>query len=213
MSFGIGAVLETLLLAVALSMDTLVAALAYGAAGIKIPFRVTCLLSLVCSLCLALTLQLGSVLSPLFPRGLTRWICVAVLLVLGVLRLLDSVVKSWIRRQKGQRRDITLSIPPLQLILIIYADPEEADRDRSRSLSLGEAASLAVALSLDSLAAGFGVGLAQYHVGLAFVLSFVCGVAAVLLGRALGESAAGRLPGDLGWLSGVLLILLAVLRA
>lgn len=201
-------VVELLLLVAALSVDTLVAALAYGSSGIKISWRVTAVISLVCSLTLGVALQLGTVLLPVLPLWLTRWLPVGIMLVLGIMRLLDSSFKSWIR----ERRRVTITVAPLQLILIIYADPEEADRDQSRSLSAGEAISLGLALSLDSLAVGFGVGLARYPVIPVFLLSFAFGMGAIAAGKRLGETVAGKSSGDLGWLSGVLLILLALAR-
>ena len=212
MSYDLGTFLQTLLLVVALSTDTLVAAFAYGARSIHISHGTACLMSLVCSLCLGFTLALGKALGPLLDPEFTRWASFLLLFFLGMVRLLDSSVKSWIRRVQGRRRDISFSISRLRFILSVYADPQEADEDCSRSLSPWEAMTLSLALSLDSLAVGFGAGLAQYRAGLALPLCFLCGLGAVALGRKLGETAAQRSPWDLSWLSGALLILLAALR-
>ena len=73
------------------------------------------------------------------------------------------------------------------MILNIYANPEQADQDRSGVLSVGEATALAVALSLDSLTVGVGAGLDQTPVFAAVLISFVLGLAAILLGRWLGD--------------------------
>ena len=140
---------------------TLVAAFAYGARSIHISHGTACLMRLVCSLCLGFTLALGKALGPLLDPEFTRWASFLLLFFLGMVRLLDSSVKSWIRRVQGRRRDISFSISRLRFILSVYADPQEADEDCSRSLSPWEAMTLSLALSLDSLAVGFGAGLIE----------------------------------------------------
>lgn len=205
--------LESLLLVVALSMDAFVASFAYGAQRIQIPFFSAAVISSVCTGMLAASLLLGTLLRTLLPQGLTRWLCFALLCLLGLAKLCDSAIKALIRRHKRLHRQISFSVCSLKFILDVYADPEKADRDGSHDLSPTEAASLAFALSLDGLAAGFGAALMQVHFLLMAVLSLAVGLLAVRLGGWLGNRAAQKLPVDLSWLGGVLLIALAALKA
>ena len=98
------------------------------------------------------------------------------------------------------------------MILNIYANPEQADQDRSGVLSVGEATALAVALSLDSLTVGVGAGLDQTPVFAAVLLSFALGLAAILLGRWLGDKLMRGLQIEVSWISGLMLLVLAGLK-
>lgn len=204
--------LEALLLVVALSMDAFVASFAYGAQRIKIPFSSVAVISVVCTAMLAVSLLLGALLRPFLPQGLTKGLCFAILFLLGLTKLCDSAIKTLIRRHKRMHRQVSFSMFSLKFILDVYADPEKADRDGSRVLSPAEAASLAVALSLDGLAVGFGAALMKVNFLLVMVLSLVIGMLAVRLGGRIGNKAAQRLPCDLSWLGGALLIVLAILK-
>ena len=201
------AVLEALLLVVALSMDAFVASFAYGAQRIKIPFSSAAIISVICTAMLAVSLLAGALLRPFLPQGLTRGLCFALLFLLGVAKLCDSAIKTLIRRHKRMHRQVSFSVFSLKFILDIYADPEKADRDGSRVLSPAEAASLAVALSLDGLAA-----LMQVNVLIVMLFSLAVGMLAVRLGGKIGNRAAQKLSFDLSWFSGALLIVLAILK-
>lgn len=63
------AVLEALLLVVALSMDAFVASFAYGAQRIKIPFSSAAIISVICTAMLAVSLLAGALLRHFCRRG------------------------------------------------------------------------------------------------------------------------------------------------
>ena len=197
------AVLEALLLVVALSMDAFVASFAYGAQRIKIPFSSAAIISVICTAMLAVSLLAGALLRPFLPQGLTRGLCFALLFLLGVAKLCDSAIKTLIRRHKRMHRQVSFSVFSLKFILDVYADPEKADRDGSRVLSPAEAASLAV---------GFGAALMQVNVLIVMLFSLAVGMLAVRLGGKIGNRAAQKLSFDLSWFSGALLIVLAILK-
>lgn len=204
--------LEALLLVVALSLDAFVASFAYGAQRIRIPFSSAVIISVICTAMLAVSLLLGTLLRPFLPQGLTRGLCFALLFLLGLTKLCDSALKTLIRRHKRLHKQVSFSVFSLKFILDVYADPEKADRDGSRVLSPAEAASLAVALSLDGLAVGFGAALMQVNFVLIMAFSLAVGMLAVRMGGRIGNQAAQKLPFDLSWLSGALLVVLAVLK-
>ncbi len=204
--------LEALVLVTALSVDAFVASLAYGAHKIKIPFSSVMIINVICSGILAGSLLVGTVVRPYIPAHLTSWICFSLLFVLGLVKLFDSSIKRAIQKSKGQQKEIEFSAFDLNFILKIYADPEKADRDQSRTLNPMEAVSLAVAVSLDGLAVGFGAGLASINLAAVLLFSLVAGIAAVLLGGAIGRKVVEQFRLDLSWISGVLLILLAIMK-
>lgn len=206
------AALEALLLVVALSLDAFVASFAYGAQRIRIPYSSAAIISVICTAMLAVSLLAGSLLRPFLPQSLTKGLCFAILFLLGLVKLCDSTIKTLIRKHKRMHRQVSFSLFSLKFILDVYADPEKADRDGSRELSPAEAASLAVALSLDGLAVGFGAALMQVNFLMVMVFSLAVGMLAVRLGGKIGNRAAQKLPFDLSWLSGALLIVLAILK-
>ena len=212
MNFSIITTLEAILLVTALSTDAFVASFAYGSNKIKIPFQSVQIITVVCSLILGISLLLGSVIRQYIPAGLTVAICFGLLFILGIAKLLDSTVKSIIRKHRNLRRKFKFSMFNLHFILQLYAAPEDADADCSKVLSPGEAASLAVALSLDGLAVGFGAALGNVNVLQVVLFSLVFGTLAILLGGRIGNKAAEKIPFNLEWLSGALLILLAFLK-
>ena len=206
------AALEALLLVVALSLDAFVASFAYGAQRIRIPYSSAAIISVHCTAMLAVSLLAGSLLRPFLPQSLTKGLCFAILFLLGLVKLCDSTIKTLIRKHKRMHRQVSFSLFSLKFILDVYADPEKADRDGSRELSPAEAASLAVALSLDGLAVGFGAALMQVNFLMVMLFSLAVGMLAVRLGGKIGNRAAQKLPFDLSWLSGALLIVLAILK-
>ena len=206
------AALEALLLVVALSLDAFVASFAYGAQRIRIPYSSAAIISVICTAMLAVSLLAGSLLRPFLPQSLTKGLCFAILFLLGLVKLCDSTIKTLIRKHKRMHRQVSFSLFSLKFILDVYADPEKADRDGSRELSPAEAASLAVALSLDGLAVGFGAALMQVNFLMVMLFSLAVGMLAVRLGGKIGNRAAQKLPYDLSWLSGALLIVLAILK-
>lgn len=202
-------VLESILLVASLSTDAFAASIAYGAGKIRVPAGSVLVISAVCSAMLGASLLAGSFVSRFLPPGVTRWLCFGLLLAIGLLRLCDNFLKNQIRRRR--RVDLHFSASQLHFVLTIYADAKAADLDGSQHLSVREAAALAVALSLDGLTVGFGAAVAGTGIWTPILASLLLTALAVKGGCALGARLS-RLPFDLSYLSGLLLIVLAVLR-
>jgi len=205
-------VVEAILIVIALSMDAFVSGFAYGANKIRMPISSVTVISFICTAILAVSLFLGGLIGPFLPDHLAVSVGFLLLFGLGMFKLFDSVIKSYIRRHAAFRKKFRFSLFHLGFILNIYADPEEADSDHSMSLSPSEAAYLAVALSLDGLAVGVGAGMSDANPILIVAFSLIGTVLAVLLGCLLGRQIARKLRFDLSWLSGALLILLAFFK-
>ena len=204
-------ILEVLILAVALSLDALVASFAYGSQKMKISIGATLVIGLICGALLGFTLFLGERMGGFLPVWLAGLISFVILFGLGTLRIFDSWLKNYIRK-RGSGGEIKFSAFRLTFILQIYADPETADTDGSRVLSPGEALSLGLALSLDGIAAGLGAGLLGAPPLLSAGIASLLTVAAIIAGGKLGGRLAQALTRDVSWISGGLLILLAVLQ-
>jgi putative sporulation protein YtaF len=96
--------------------------------------------------------------------------------------------------------------------LQVYADEIKADFDNSKCLNVKESFYLALALSLDSIAVGVGSSFCSINYIQVIILCFIIGIIAVSVGVFLGRKFAQKLHIELSWLSGVLLIVLAIIR-
>ena len=121
-------ILEAFLLVAALSTDAFFASFAYGTGHIRIPFLSVAVIDGICTALLAVSLFLGTLLRPWLPPALTAGVSFAILSLLGVVKLFDSVLKALIRRHQPLNKEWRFSLFSLQFILNIYADPPEADR-------------------------------------------------------------------------------------
>lgn len=205
-------VAEAVVLALAVSLDSFAVSFAYGTDRIKIPKLSVGIISLVCSAALGLSLLAGAAVKQYIPTWLTTAICFGILFLLGVEKLLDSATKSLIRRYNSIDKELNFSMFNFSFVLRLYADPQEADWDRSKVISPAEAVSLAAALSLDGLALGFGAAMGGASPWAVFLCSLAANAAAVVLGAFCGNKAAQKLPFDLSWIGGLILILLAFLE-
>lgn len=202
--------LEAVLLVMALCLDSLTASFSFGIGRIKVPFLSALVISLIGSVFLFVSIFCGTWISGYIPSQFSACLSFGVLLLLGIIRLWDIVIKKYIKKKNLEKGDCQSGF--CRFVLTVYAESEKADANRSQTLSVSEAITLAIALSVDSLAAGIGVGVVN---GLGFELalfSLACGFIAVELGCFIGRRVAKVTTLDLSWISGIVLIGLAILR-
>lgn len=204
--------LQSLLLVFSLCLDTFVASIAYGTDKIKIPFYSSIIINLVCSLFLGIALFLGDLLNDFLPVAVATYLSFFLLLSIGIYRLFEIFCKKYIRKFSNKDKPLTFKVFDFNFVLQIYADEIKADYDKSKLLSAKEAFYLAIALSLDSLAVGFGSGLAYVNYAQVVSLCFLVGIISLILGSQLGRHFANMININLSWISGVLLIVLAFIR-
>jgi len=209
-------VFEAIVLASSCSIDAFTAGFAYGSNKIKVPMLSNQIINIICSSVLGLSLLMGALLRQYLPEGLTIIICFIILFLLGIMKLLDSITKSIIRkynrREAKLNKEIRFSMFNFKFILNLYANPEDADVDENKVLSSSEAVALAVSLSLDGIAVGFGAALGNINVLAVILASLVTNVVAVMLGNYFGNKLARKVPFSLTWLSGVVLLVMAFMK-
>lgn len=204
--------LESLLLVSSLCIDSFVASIAYGTSKINIPPLSTIIINLVCTSTLAFSLFLGSVVKNFLPGNIPAILGFILLITLGVYRLFEYMFKSYITKKSRSDIPLTFKIFDFNFVLEVYADEIKADFDKSKSLNSKESFYLALALSLDSIAVGFGSSLVNINYLQVLILCFIIGILAVSIGVFLGRKFAEKLNLELSWLSGILLIILAIVR-
>ena len=201
--------MEAAIIASSLSLDAFTAGFAYGTNKTKIPMLSAQIINFICSGITGLSLFIGTILRPYLPHGLTLAISFTILFIIGFIKLFDGITKSIIRKHNNISKEINGSLFNFKFVLNLYASPEVADMDSSKSISSAEAALLALSLSLDGIAVGFGAALANVNGIAVFLWSLITDVMFLLLGRFLGHKIATKVPFNLSWLSGVILIGLA----
>ncbi|MCK9444783.1 MAG: sporulation membrane protein YtaF [Tissierellaceae bacterium] len=204
--------MESLILALSLSLDAFVVSLAYGTNKIKIPFLSVVILNTICSIFLGAAILLGSQIRKIFPQCITSILSFAILFILGVYYLLESIIKSYLKAKLRNNEKVKIKLFDFWFIIDIYVDGTKADLNDSKILDYKEALYLAVALSLDSLAVGFGSSLGGINFVQAIFLSLLIGMASIKIGLGLGKRFAEKINLDLSWLIGVLLMILGVLK-
>jgi len=175
-------IIEAVILTLACSVDSAVTGFSYGLKKNRIKFIYALIISIICSFCLALSLFLGAALSRAMPATLTTIISISILSIVGGYKILESIF--------NKKKDEEL-----------------------KNLSIKSAAVIALILSIDGIAAGFGAGL----LGLSWLsyiiiisISIVLNTTLLLSGALLGNKASKRTSLNLSWISGVLLIALAI---
>lgn len=209
------------LLAFSLSIDALGVGIVYGLRKIKIPLfpKLTiCLFSIIYS---GIALTLGKTLSGVLSPYVSKLIGVAILALMGVWIILQSLLKkenddlhNCYARKKNEPM-LNIVIKSLGITIQVIRNPESMDMDKSGVIDIRESLLLGFALSVDAIGVGIGSALAGFHsmiiplaVGL-FQLVFL--YTGLYLGKkvTLFEKANKKL---ISVLPGVLLLSLAFLR-
>ena len=204
--------LESLLLVLSLCVDALVASFAYGANKIKIPVISSMILTFISTLFLMISIAAGSFIHGFISETVAQTICFSILFILGFLRIFEGLLKNFLNKKSLSSHNIEVTVFSFKLVLNVYADATVADLDHSKSLSTKEALYLGIALSLDSLIIGFGAALAPISFLEVTFLSIIFNFIAIATGAFIGSKCAEKLDIDLSWISGMILIILALLK-
>lgn len=185
-----------LLLVIVLSLDAFTAGLSYGIEKVKVPLSSSLIIAFISGTMLTLSFFAGHILldyiSPLF----TKILSFLVLFLLALYKFYDAFPQA-----HSSDKGLTTEVITRQ----INQHPKEI-------LSPSEAVLLAAALSVDNISAGISTGAILFSFPL--TLSVTCFIhyftlsAGVLTGRFLFKNSSK----NLSWLSGVILMLLALLR-
>lgn len=207
---GGNSMLPSLLLVFAISIDSFLAALAYGAEKIHIPIRSATLIASIGVLFLGISLYTASFIQLYIPAYVCKWISFTIFFMIGVSSIFQGTIKQFLRTSK--QKQLTFKYSGISFVLDVFLDETKADVDHSKSLSLQEALYLAIALSIDSLVSGFALGIGIAHPLPVLMVSFFIGILAVLFGSVIGRKMISSTKVNLSWISGVLFLILACSR-
>lgn len=199
--------IKVLLMSAALSLDCFAAGIGLSSDRIKIPPLSAAIISLVGTAFLGGSLLISQLIETVISADFCRRLSCGLLLLLGIFCLFQQLIKRVLR--KCRSRDFCLKCSGINLVISLYLDETKADCDRSKSISPREALTLSAALSADSILSGISAGLAKLPTVPLLACTFLSGAAFLLAGSLMGNRLAERSEINIGWLSGIILILLA----
>lgn len=202
--------IESLLMVLAISLDSFVIGLAYGTKEIELPIKSLVAINMVCTTFLAIAIFLGSTVKRIIHVNTASVISFTLLLVLGLYYLLDSILESIIKKKSYRNKKIKFQFPSINIIIDIAIDGTRADINKSGDIDLKEAIYLAIALSLDALAVGFGSSLGNINYKEVLILFFLINIFAIISGLCIGRKIVSKTKVNLSWVSGLILIFLGI---
>lgn len=195
--------INSLLFSVAISFDSLVAFFGYGIENIKVKFSRILLIICLNTVLLACGLLFGYYLSFLISSEIIKYLSFSILILVGITKLIGDLIKIVLSKRK-KLKDKTF--------LNVCIDPLNADLNKDKFLSIKESIFIGCALSIDSLGVGLGLGINNSFEYLILIFSFFIGLIFSCFGNFLGKKIASKIKLNLSWISGLLLILLAIFK-
>lgn len=203
--------LQTLFIVCSVSLDALVVSFAYGTNKTRLSALSKLIIASISSIVLLGSMFIGNIIQQFLPQKLTLIVCVSILVILGIGRLIEAVLKRYLLVKPACAKELTFSIFGVDFKLNAELGAEHQSTEY-KSLSIKEAFSLGMALSLDSIAVGIGVGLVSLPFIQVFAITFLVNMLMLSLGNFIGHKLTQKTDLDLGWLSGVILIILAMAK-
>ena len=196
---------QAVLLAFAVCMDTFFSSMGCAMNGITIPKRCALLMSAVGTIFLSISLYFAQVLNQILPENLFRYAGAGILFFSGCVQMLKEGLPEVFRKYQPNWKWTIAG-----LVVKIYFDETLADTDHSKTLSLTEALTFSAVLSLDSLASGIGAGIEENYHLFCLLLTFCAGFFLTCSGAALGKYCHNKK--NFSWIGGIFLIILAFSR-
>ncbi len=123
--------METVLLVLALSLDSFVASIAYGTNKIKIPFSSLTIINLISSIFLASSVFLGSQIKKIIPEHIAVMLSFSILSLLGIYYLFESIVKSYLEKNLEKKEKVKIKLFDVWFVIDVYIDETKADFNHS----------------------------------------------------------------------------------
>lgn len=203
--------LQGVMLVLAVCIDAFFAAFSYGNNGVRITFWPAVIISSIGTAALTVPLMFSDIISSYISRQTSSILGFSVLMILGVVSVCKEFLKKMLRKNDN-RRKLSFRRGGIGFVIEIYMEPSKADTDSSNCISCSEACVLGIALSMDSMAAGIGIGLLGTNIAGICIMSFIFCMAAIGTGYLTGKIFTLRSKNDLSWLSGLILIVIAVTK-
>ena len=207
---------QSILIAIAISMDSLSVGIAYGIKNITVPLHSLIILDFISILLLTMGFFAGNLVSKIAPSPIIKLIGSIILFFIG----LWFLIQGWLNN-KFPKEEIAhptsiaiISIKSLGIAINILRDPSKVDLDTSGTIDTKEAILLGIALAIDSLGIGVAVSLPDISIILfTLLLVAIMNLVFLLSGIYLGKNYIGNSIKDkASFVPGGILILLSLVR-
>ena len=207
--------IESILIAVAICIDTFALGITYGIRKIKIPILAILIINLVTICILGITVISGQILRQ-FISGFTASLISSIILIsLGSFFMLEGYIKHLMhsRSSSGNHKLINLHIPKLGIIIDIALDVTKADFDVSGDINKREALYIGIILSIDSLGAGFGYAMGTGNVIYFMIFVFIINLISISYGLLIGRKLVNHKKNFItSLLPGLILVTIGILK-
>lgn len=200
-----------LLFLIAVSIDSVTAGLTYGTANVRIKPAAYALLICVPAAFITLSNEFGILLFSFLPKDALPILSFVVFFLLASGKLLESLIRHLARKYPSLAKNWGLKIKQVNIIFTVYLSPEDANKEDTQVLTAKEALLLSLALSLDSILVGMAFNIVTIPLPLLFSTAAFMNYLFFSAGYGIGRTVSSRSHVDLSWLSGVFLLLLALL--
>lgn len=200
--------LSVLLLAIAVSFDSLAIGISYGLNGITVPPLSKAILSIVSGLALLLSMALRPILSQWLAPRASATLGGLLFVLLGLYNLWRSYQPNSPQVPEGEQT------PILSSLIQVFQEPLKADRDQSQHITGLEAFVLGGVLSLDAIAAGLGAALLTLPLWPTTIAVMVASLLFISQGLKTGFQLR-QAPGqqhDLRWVPGLTILILGFFK-
>ncbi|NMB00654.1 MAG: sporulation membrane protein YtaF [Firmicutes bacterium] len=200
--------ISVLVLAIAVSFDSLALGITYGLNRITIPLGSKLVLSLISGCSVLVAMAIGWILEQQISSSLANIMGAIIFILLGIYNLWRSY------RSDQVRILINWRIPFLGLIIQVLQEPLSADTDQSQTITGVEAFILGGALALDAIGAGFGAAMLSLPIVPTTIAVMLASFVFISKGLQTGASslATPSKGPDLRWMPGVIVISLGILK-
>ncbi|MCH5259533.1 MAG: manganese efflux pump [Lachnospiraceae bacterium] len=199
-----------LLFLTAVSVDSLAAGLTYGTGRVHITLPSYLILACVPAAFITVSNRVGSYIFLFLPESVLPILSCILLTLIGISKLSESLIKLIAHRHPSLTRNWGCKIKQIHIIFTVYLSPEDANRDDLQVLSPKEALLLSLALSLDSVLVGMAFTTGPIPPAVLFLSAALFNLLLFVAGHGIGRLVSSAFRVDLSWLSGLILILLAL---
>jgi putative sporulation protein YtaF len=183
-----------IMLALAVSLDSLSVGVTYGLRKMKFPFRSKMVIALLSGLMLLLSMYVGVFLVLLLPVQVERWMAATILILLGiwaiynVVRKREDELENIHHHQKSQERMRIwrIRLDRFGIVIQVLKKPTLADLDGSGTISIKEAMLIGIALSMDAFGAGLSASFLGYSPTILALLVSVMNIVFISFGLKAG---------------------------
>ncbi|MDI6601372.1 MAG: sporulation membrane protein YtaF [Thermoanaerobacteraceae bacterium] len=197
------------ILALALSIDSLCVGLSYGMRRIAIPFVPLLAVSFISSISTYISMYIGNGLAVFLNPQYSKILGAFILIGVGIYVFISAIRERRVGQEDAELLTIRLNF--IEITVKVIEQPLKADLDNSGSISTVEAVFLGIALAMDAFGASLGASMGGMPlIGLPVAVG-IFNMLFIYLGVYIGKSVTAAKDERLKYLPGIILILLGFL--